>query len=185
MEAPREYLPSAIRPELGQSMDDWPIGRLRTMTEVLEIKREELASPVVTGLIAALNAELSERYPEEGAAHFRLEPDEVAGGRGAFLVAYSRGKPVGCGAIRSLDAGTAEIKRMYVDPDARGHGVGRAVLGALESEARRLKVGRIVLESGVRQLEALTLYETSGYRRIPAFGEYIGSPLSVCMEKRL
>jgi putative acetyltransferase len=150
----------------------------------LEIRPEELTSPVAARLIGALNKELSARYPEPGATHFRLDPEDVAGGRGAFLVARRKGKPVGCGAVRQLDAATAEIKRMYVVPAARGGGAGRAILAALESEARRMKADRIVLETGLRQAEALALYESAGFRRIPPFGEYVGTPLSVCMEKR-
>ena len=109
----------------------------------------------------------------------------MAEGRGAFLVAYSGGEPLGCGAIRRLDANTAEIKRMYVEPSSRRLGVGRMMLRVLESEACRLQVNRIVLETGERQLEALALYEKSGFARIPAFGEYVGSPLSVCMAKEI
>ena len=78
----------------------------------LEFRREDLASGVATALIGALNAELSERYPEEGANHFRLDREEVAEGRGAFLVAYANDKPLACGAIRRLDAETAELKRI-------------------------------------------------------------------------
>ena len=151
----------------------------------VEVRREDIACAVAASMIAALNAELTRLYPEDGANHFRLDLEEVAAGRGAFLVAYCRGNPVGCGAVRRLDADTAEIKRMYVEPSARGLGVGRAILHALESEAYALNVDRIVLETGERQVEAVTLYERSGFRRIPAFGEYVGSPLSVCMEKRL
>jgi putative acetyltransferase len=152
----------------------------------IEIRRENIASPVVEALIRALNAELSRMYPEEGATHFGLDPDEVAEGRGAFLVAYAEGNPVACGALRRLDADSAEIKRMYVGPGARGRGIGRAVLAALEAEARRLGVRRIVLETGTRQTEALALYAKAGFERIPLFGEYIGSPLtSVCMAKDL
>jgi GNAT superfamily N-acetyltransferase len=151
----------------------------------IEIRREDISSAVAASLIVALNAELSTRYPEEGANHFRLDADEVAEGRGAFFIAYADGKPVGCGATRRLDAGTTEIKRMYVSPDARGRGVGRAILTALEAESHRLGVRRIVLETGERQPEALALYARAGFARIPAFGEYIGSPLSVCMAKRL
>lgn len=152
----------------------------------IEIRREDIASPVVEALIRALNAELSRMYPEEGATHFRLDPDEVAEGQGAFLVAYADGSPVACGALRRLDADSAEIKRMYVAPGTRGRGIGRAVLAALEAEARRLGVRRVVLETGVRQTEALALYTKEGFERIPLFGEYIGSPLtSVCMAKDL
>jgi len=131
------------------------------------------------------SAELSSRYPEDGATHFRLDPDEVAPGRGAFLVATRAGEPVGCGAVRRIEAETGEIKRMYVSPEARGHGVGRAVLAALETEARAPGLARLVLETGIRQPEAIALYERAGFSRIPAFGEYVNSPVSVCMAKDL
>jgi len=149
------------------------------------IERADILSREVRTLIEGLNAELSSRYPEDGATHFRLDPNEVAPGHGAFLVARRAGEPVGCGAVRRIDARTAEIKRMYVRPEARGHRVGRAVLAALETEAQRLGLTRLVLETGVRQPEAIALYERAGFARIPAFGEYVDSPLSVCMAKDL
>lgn len=154
-------------------------------TADIEIRREELASQVATDLISALNEELSSLYPEAGANHFRLDHEEVTEGRGAFLVAYHLDEPVGCGAIRRLGADTAELKRMFVKPTTRGLGVGRAMLEALEREALGLGVERMVLETGQRQLEAIGLYETSGFQPIPRFGEYLASPLSLCMEKRL
>jgi len=151
----------------------------------IQIVREDIASATARRLIRALNRELSERYPEEGAKHFRIDPEEVAEERGAFLVAYAGGEALGCGAIRRIDPETAEIKRMYVEPSARGRGVGRTLLVDLETEGRRLGVKRIVLETGERQLEALALYGQAGFARIPAFGEYVGFPLSVCMGKEL
>jgi GNAT superfamily N-acetyltransferase len=151
----------------------------------LEFRREDLTSSIAAALIRALNGELGKRYPEEGANHFRLDRDEVAEGRGAFLVAYFNGEPVACGAIRRIDADTGEIKRMYVEPRLRGRGVGRQMLTRLESEGRRLGMKRIVLETGQRQPEALALYAGAGFVPVPPFGEYIGSPLSVCMGKAL
>ena len=151
----------------------------------LEVRRVGIDSEVAVRFILALNAELDAIYPEEGANHFRLDEEETAPGRGAFVIAFLDGHPVGCGAIRRLDAGTAELKRMYVDPGARGRGVGRAILSALESEARDLDAERLVLEAGDRQIEAMALYRRCGFRRIPPFGEYADSPLSVCMEKPL
>ncbi len=151
----------------------------------LLVQRVDILSAPARALIEALNAELSSRYPEEGATHFRLDPGEVADGQGAFLIASSGGQPVGCGAVRRIEARTGEIKRMYVSPDARGRGIGRAVLAALEAEARTLGIARLVLETGLRQGEALALYEGAGFSRIPAFGEYANSPLSVCMAKDL
>jgi putative acetyltransferase len=151
----------------------------------LVFRREELGTPVVRALIGELDQELSGRYPEQGANHFRLDAEEVSPGRGAFLVAYEDGHPVGCGAIRRRDAEVAEIKRMYVRPAARGRRIGGAILAALETEARALAVSRLVLEAGPRQPEALALYARAGFTPISSFDEYAGSSLSACLGKRL
>jgi GNAT superfamily N-acetyltransferase len=154
--------------------------------EAILIVRADLTDEVSRGLIASLNAELSAVYPEPGANHFRLDPEEVAGGRGVFLVAYQAGTAVGCGALRLLDAETAELKRMYVSPSARGQGLGRRLVAALETEARALGVRRLVLETGIRQTAAVALYRSTGFRPIPLFGEYCLSPeTSICLGKEL
>jgi len=88
--------------------------------------------------------------------------------------------------VRRLDATTAELKRMYVAPAARGLGIGRAILEALEREASAMGVTRLVLKTGTRQLAALAMYRRAGYRDIPPFGEYVASAAtSVCMAKDL
>ena len=153
--------------------------------ESLRVRRSDISSPEARALITTLNAELSALYPEQGATHFRLDADEVAEGRGVFLIAFVDGAPVGCGAVRRIAEGTGEIKRMFVRPEARGRGVGRALLMTLESEARRLGFARLLLETGVRQTEAIALYESAGFTSRVPFGEYAGSPLSVCMGKEL
>lgn len=149
------------------------------------IQRQDLLSSIAQELIAALNAELSALYPEEGANHFRLDPEEVRAGNGTFLVATLDGSPVGCGALRRIGTCWGELKRMYVAPSARGLGVGKALLAALEIEARTMRLTRILLETGIRQTEALRLYRNAGFLDIPAYGEYLDSPLSVCMAKEL
>jgi putative acetyltransferase len=151
----------------------------------VEIRREELSSQAAQQLIGALNAELEARYPEDGANFFRLDAQEVAKGRGAFLVAYMDGQPVGCGAVRRIEPAVAEIKRMYVDPNARNRRVGRRILDVLELEARRLGATRLLLETGPRQPDAIALYQHAGFSEIPLYGEYIGSQFSVCMAKDL
>jgi len=78
-----------------------------------------------------------------------------------------------------------EIKRMYVAPSARRRGVGRALLAGLEEAARDLGWTVLRLETGLRQPEAIALYEESGYRRIPDFGHWAGDPLTVSFEKAL
>ena len=153
---------------------------------MVDIHRRSLASPDALRLITALNAELSATFPEPGATHFSLSPEQVADGDGSFLVVYEHGEPVGCGALRRLDAECAEIKRMFVAPPCRGRGVGRAIVRALEDEARRLGVSRVVLETGTRLPVAIALYESAGYTRIPLFGEYTSSPdTSICFGKAL
>lgn len=163
--------------------------------EALEIVPEALTSPAAVALIESLNAELSSLYPEPGATHFRLNPDEVAPGTGIFVVARWEGRPVGCGALRSIrddalvrELGTrvGELKRMYVAPDARGNGIGRALLDRLEGEARNLRLVRLVLETGIRQHEAIALYHRAGFTTMPPYGEYSASvTTSVCMTKAL
>src|SRR5262249_54852214 len=81
------------------------------------VRRADIMSAVARSLIAALNVELSSRYPEPGATHFRLDADEVAEGRGTFLLAMREHRPVGCGAVRRIEEQTGEIKRMYVTPE--------------------------------------------------------------------
>ena len=161
----------------------------------LDVSPEPLASAVAAALITDLNAELSALYPEPGATHFRLDPSDVAPGAGIFVVARWRGRPVGCGAVRCLrdpeivrEVGpkAGEIKRMYVAPESRGRGIGRAVLDRLEAEAHALGLSRLVLETGTRQIEAIALYRRAGFIEIPAYGEYVLSPgTSVCMSKAL
>ena len=152
----------------------------------LEIVRAQLESPEAQALIRELNAELQALYPEPGANHFRVDAEELTPGRGAFLIGYVDGKPLACGAIRKHNDRTAEIKRMYVKPAARGQGLSRQILTALEAEGRALGVRRLVLETGSRQVEALALYSRAGFIKIPLFGEYLNSAeTSVCMEKEL
>lgn len=151
----------------------------------LELRRAELSDPAARDLIGALNAELGALHPEPGANHFRLDAEEVAPGRGAFLLALRGGAPVGCGAVRRLDRDAAELERMYVVPAERGRGTGRALLDALEAEARELGAARVVLETGVRQRAALELYASAGYARTEAFGEHRTSPLGITMAKRI
>jgi putative acetyltransferase len=163
--------------------------------DALQIAPEALTSAVAAALIVALNAELSARYPEPGATHFHLDPGEVAPGKGIFLVARWLGRPVGCGALRclrepalmrELGPRVGELKRMYVAPEVRGQGIGRALLARLEAEARTLGLARLVLETGTRQAEALALYRRAGFTEIPAYGEYAAShTTSVCLAKVL
>ncbi len=137
-------------------------------------------SPDFDALVSALDAELEARYPglSEGTTQRSQEP-LVA------VVAYLGGRAVGCGALRELESGVAEVKRMFVLPEARGLGVARQMLAELEARASEAGFSALRLGTGLRQPEALALYESSGYRRIPLFGEYEGAEVCVCYEKTL
>ncbi len=154
----------------------------RTVT----IERTGVDDADALALIGELNDELAAMYPEPGANHFRLDPDEVRGDRGSFVLARLDDRPVACGAFRRLDERSAEIKRMYVRPDARGLKLGAAVLWDLESRALAAGISEMRLETGPRQAEALGLYERFGYAAIPCWGEYLQSPdSSLCMGRSL
>lgn len=135
-------------------------------------------------LIAATLADLAERYGGEGDAT-PVDPAEFDPPHGIFLLARLDGLAVGCGAWRSNGQEDAEIKRMYTAPEARGRGVARAVLEALESAAREAGKRRMILETGYQQPEAIGLYESHGYRRIPNFGHYKDEPEAVCYGREL
>jgi putative acetyltransferase len=154
------------------------------------VEPSRLDSPEARQMILAMWDELDVRYADlqgdENEPIERALPEQFVPPEGAFVVARMEGgRPVGCGGIRRLDPDAAEVKRMYVAPEARRTGVARAILGALEDRARELGFRVVRLETGVRQPEAMALYSSSGYREIPCYGGYAGDPLSRCFEKGL
>ena len=151
----------------------------------LSIAAEPFDSHDARRLVAALDAGLSDLYPPEQRFGPNLKAEHLADGRGIFLVAREGDRAVGCGAIRLLDPTTAEAKRMYVEPDHRGKGVGWALLAGLETAAWQLGVQRLVLETGVHQVAAICLYRRAGFTQIDCWGEYASSPASICFEKNL
>jgi GNAT superfamily N-acetyltransferase len=159
------------------------------------IAPEPFDGPDATALLDAMAEELTERYGGED-PDYRTEVSgrELDPPTGTFLVARRDGEAVACGAVRrwvphvdgvDQDPAVAEVKRMYVRPDARGRGLSRLLLAALEEAARDLGYAVVRLETGGPQHEAVALYESSGYRRIPAYGRYAASPLTMCFEKAL
>jgi|SRR6516165_9955172 GNAT superfamily N-acetyltransferase len=153
--------------------------------EEITIEFDRLDSPVAADLVARTVAELNSRYSDHEHKMKGLDSGEFLPTTGVFLIARVEDWPAGCGGLRRIDDQTAEIKRMYVEPGARCRGIGRKILEELEFHARRLGYRKVRLETGVRQPEAIQLYESAGYQRISAYGEFSGSPLSICFEKSL
>ncbi len=109
-----------------------------------------------------------------------LEKPEVG-----FFVARHQGAIVGCCALVDAKDGTGEIKRMFVDPNARGLRIGRRLLERVEAYGRDIGLSAIRLETGIYQPEAIGLYRSAGYLDIEPFGSYRPDPLSLFMEKPL
>lgn len=98
------------------------------------------------------------------------------------IVAYKDDKFLGCGAIKKYDKGIAEIKRMYVKPEVRGFGIATSVLKALELWAKELGYKKCILETGIRQVEAINFYKKNEYKLIPNYGQYENVAQSLCFE---
>ncbi|MEO1031755.1 MAG: GNAT family N-acetyltransferase [Bacteroidota bacterium] len=101
------------------------------------------------------------------------------------IVAYSDQKPVGCGAFKAFDDSKVEVKRMYTLPEERGKGIASAILNALETWAFELGYRATILETGKRQVEAVSFYKKCNYVSIPKYGQYKAMENSLCFEKRL
>lgn len=101
------------------------------------------------------------------------------------VVAYKDGVSAGCGAIKPYDDKTMEVKRMFVPQEYRGQGIAALVLQDLEQWSSELGFDKCILETGIKMPEAIRLYQKSGYRQIPNYGQYAGVESSVCFEKLL
>lgn len=143
--------------------------------ETIEIRQIRYLAPDAQLLVKAALAELAERYEDDEGDATPLEPAEFDRPYGAFFVLYLDGEPVACGAWRGHGE-DAEIKRMYTTPAARGRGLARAILAAVEKSAREHGRRRMILETGVQNHEAVKMYESAGYQRIQNFGYYRDEP---------
>ncbi len=115
--------------------------------------------------------ELKARYSADSVQH-SFDPHDLASPPAVFVIARLDGKAVGCGAVRSLDGAVGEVKRVFVQPECRRMGIARRIMAMLEDQGLRNGFTTLRLETGTEQPEAVALYESLGYRRIPAFGEY-------------
>jgi putative acetyltransferase len=133
-------------------------------------------------LIAELDAYLIPLYPPASQHGYPVE--KLIAEKVDFFVLRMDGAAAACGGLKFYD-GSAEVKRVYVRPDFRGRGLGRAMMEHLERHAVSRGASILRLETGILQKEAIGLYEAMGYREIEAFGEYLPDPLSRFYEKRL
>lgn len=146
-----------------------------------------IESPRQPGIAALLrqSAEYAQSlYPPE--SNFLLGVDELELPGVTFYAARdASGLALGIAALVSQCDGTAELKRMFVLPDARGRGVAGRLLARAEADALAAGIRRVVLETGPQSDAALAFYRQCGYREIAPFGQYVGEEFSVCFAKDL
>ncbi len=142
--------------------------------------------PAAAPLLAGLRQEYQTIYGAAAATELDAYPAyEFFPPAGAFLVLESHGITVAGGALRRLEAGVGEVKRMWTAPDHRGRGHSRRVLSALEAAAVRRGYHTVRLQTGILQAAAIGLYETSGYEPTAPWGRHAGEPRLLAYEKRL
>jgi putative acetyltransferase len=154
----------------------------------IRITQEDPRSEISAALITELSAELAAMYPDfmDGSGSGAFKPEDVMVDRAAFVVAWEAGKPIGCGALRPMsEPDVVEVKRMFVQQSKRGQGISRQILLTLEDMAREFGYHTVRLETGIRQIEAIGLYESAGYHPIDCYGIYANEPISRCYEKTL
>ena len=140
------------------------------------------SAPRAVALINAQQRELRAVYQDTDERTEPFDPAILEGDGCVLLVWEEGGELLACGAIKRLDTQSAEIKRMCTRPEARGRGLGRVLLLELIARGWNPRYIRLLLETGDQQQEAVRLYESAGFTRIPNFGYYIGTENSLCYE---
>jgi GNAT superfamily N-acetyltransferase len=137
---------------------------------VLSLTVEPSESAQSLAMQNAFFADIAARYPGwQPASSQAVNSNELAPPNGVWLIACLDGQAVGCGGLQRLSANTAEIRRIFIDGQARGRGIGRALLNELESRGRLIGYQHLRLTTGDQQPEALRLFESAGYIEIPPF----------------
>ena len=149
---------------------------------MLTFIRTTSANPDFEKLVKILDADLAIRDGDEHAFYAALnKTDSIK----HVIISYDDEKPVGCGAIREYDSKCVEIKRMFTAEDERGKGIASQILKLLEDWAHEFGYEKCILETGMKQPEAIALYKKQDYKVVPNFGKYAGMENSICFEKLL
>ncbi|GCE77194.1 GNAT family N-acetyltransferase [Cellulomonas biazotea] len=168
--------------------------RQERATGRVELVRVPWQDPRAVALRRAMHEFNCQRYPElipvfDAAGGFDGDDAQQGVGVVTATLALLDGEPVGHVALRAArdgyPDGSGEVKKLYVDGVARGAGVGRVLMEAVEADAREAGMSSLLLQTGVRQPEAVALYVSLGYRPVVPFGPYAGDLLSLCFGKAL
>lgn len=150
--------------------------------KMITLKRTNSDNPDFQNLVIDLDKDLAIRDGDDHAFYAQYNKITMIK---HVVMAYENEEAIGCGAIKEYEAGTMEVKRMYVPPAKRGHGIASVVLKELEQWARELGYDKCILETGEKQPEAIRLYHKNNYTVIKNYGQYEGVSASICFEKHL
>lgn len=148
----------------------------------LVLKRTTSNDPDFKALVVELDKDLKIRDGEEHSFYAQFNGIDTIN---HVVVGYINQLPVGCGAVKEYNAETMEVKRMFVPLFQRGKGIASQVLVELEAWCKELGYKECVLETGLKQPEAIALYKRNGYHIIPNYGQYVGVENSICFNKLL
>jgi len=149
---------------------------------MISITRCDSNSTDFKELIKLLDYDLDER---NGASQLDYNKYNIIDFVETVVIAYSDNEPIGCGCFKKIDKYNIEIKRMFVKAERRGMRIAEKILNELEAWATELDYTHSILETGIKQLEAIRLYKRCGYSKIENFGQYKGMASSVCFGKDL
>ena len=148
----------------------------------MKIKRTNSENSDFIKLVKLLDIDLAKRDGNEHSFYAQFNKiDKIK----CVVIAYENEIPIGCGAIKKIDKKTVEIKRMYTSPNSRGKGTASMILSELEKWAIELSYERCILETGIKQPEAIGLYSKNRYQLIPNYGQYKEIGNSRCFEKTI
>jgi GNAT superfamily N-acetyltransferase len=149
---------------------------------MVTLKRTNSKNPDFKALVKLLDADLKIRDGDDHDFYAQFNSIDKL----PFVVlAFSKNIPIGCGAIKAYNSSSMEIKRMFVTPNERGKGTASKILKELEKWAAEQNYTACLLETGLRQPEAIGLYKKNGYISIPNYGQYKAIANSVCFFKKL
>ncbi len=149
---------------------------------MIRLERTHKDDPRFLNLVSLLDRDLSVRYEDGNVSYV---PFNTLVKITAVVLAFIDSEAVGCGAFKPFLENSVEMKRVFVKPAFRGRGISKRVMAELETWASEKGCTRAVLETGINQPEAISLYEGIGYRRRDNFEPYVGLTESICFEKPL
>ena len=152
------------------------------MNEKIKVEKTTSENTDFIFLTGTFDAYLWDRYPELKKDYWGNNVIEF---NANVLIVYLDEKPVACGCFKKYNEKSVELKRMFVLPEVRGLGLAQLVIKELEAEAKNQGFEVLILETLYKQIEAINLYQKTGFKIVENYEPYVGLVNSVCMSKSI